>query len=95
MTPEGAKRVRDDTEVTARRICPRLEAQVEDVDLREALMSHVWGGLVDVEKYGQLEADDPIFHLSSQGNSQQIARKLEGLVIQSGKGAMYVLKAEV
>ncbi|KAG0017315.1 hypothetical protein BGZ81_010793 [Podila clonocystis] len=92
----GAKRLRSGATAHVRPLM--MESDVgkrKDDTLENVLKLSKFGSLVRVDEYRILEDDDLICHTRFSGNSMQLARQLEGLLIQSSDAALYALKVEV
>ncbi|KAG0093626.1 hypothetical protein BGZ93_007811 [Podila epicladia] len=69
--------------------------ETKDDALENVLKSSKFGSLVRIDEYRLLENNDLICHMRFSGNSMQLARQLEGLLIQSGDAVLCALKVEV
>ena len=73
----------------------RMDDEIEDLGLKIALKAHAFSSLVDVESYEPLEEDDPLCCMPFSEHNKLLARKLVGLLIQSGDAVLLCLKVEV
>ncbi|KAF9923838.1 hypothetical protein BGZ67_009626 [Mortierella alpina] len=91
----GAKKLGDGSVAYVRPLKHRMDDEVEDLELKLALKAHAFSLLVDVENYEPLEEDDPLCCMPFSEHNKLLARKLVGLLIQSGDAVLLCLKVEV
>ncbi|KAF9952959.1 hypothetical protein BGZ72_005802 [Mortierella alpina] len=72
-----------------------MDDEIEDLELKIALKAHAFSSLVNVESYEPLEEDDPLCCMPFSEHNKLLARKLMGLLIQSGDAVLLCLKVEV
>jgi len=73
----------------------RTEEEICDEDLSLCLRPHKFGQMVAVEDYEPLLDDDAFTYMPFRDQSETIARKLQGCIIQSGNDVLLCLKVEV
>ncbi|KAF9928364.1 hypothetical protein FBU30_002402 [Linnemannia zychae] len=95
VLPGGGERLGRGQEVFARSLKRRRDEEIVDKDLRVVLMTHAFCSLVEVEKYQLLKDDDPLNYMPFNIHGKEIARRLSGMLIQSGADVLLCLKVEV
>ncbi|KAK3845034.1 MAG: hypothetical protein J3R72DRAFT_488009 [Linnemannia gamsii] len=73
----------------------RRDEEVVNEDQKLVQKTHAFCSLVDVEKYRLLEDDDPLCCMPFSTHGRELARRLAGLLIQSGASVLLCLKVEV
>ncbi|KAF9280624.1 hypothetical protein BGZ88_012087 [Linnemannia elongata] len=96
VLPGGSERLGQGSEAFVRPLKRRRDDEkIVGEDLKLMLKTHAFCSLVDVDKYSLLEDGDPLCCMPFLTHGKELARRLVGILIQSGVDILLCLKVEV
>ncbi|KAK5797117.1 hypothetical protein F5H01DRAFT_359200 [Linnemannia elongata] len=96
VLPGGSERLGQGSEAFVRPLKRRRDDEkIVDEDLKLMLKTHAFCSLVDVDTYSLLEDGDPLCCMPFLTHGKELARRLVGILIQSGVDILLCLKVEV